>query len=318
MAPWWIKSGVLRNRVIVSKIYVLNIMSLLSRIKKILAPDTVRERIVIKHIQDDGRSQLKPGFIIGVYRSGTTLLRYVLDSHKNIAVPPESNFLLGLADLWRQEWYRKGLQGVGVDGQGLDSRLRQFSGGIFDDYASAKGKQRWFDKTPAYIDALDFIDAVFGKDCRYIMLYRHGLDVANSMANMHGNDVNRGPGRKFAQDYPDSARLTNARYWVEQCEKMLAFEAAYPDQCFRILYEQYSSEPECYLPPMFDFLGEAWDPEVLNFAEKQHDFGLQDSKILESAGFQPNTNTFLSWPEEEILRAREIVGPTMQKLGYTV
>ena len=63
---------------------------------------------------------------------------------------------------------------------------------------------------------------------------------------------------------------------------MLAFEAAHPDQCFRILYEQYSAEPERYLPPMFEFLGEAWAPAVLNFDEKQHDFGLQDSKFLEN------------------------------------
>lgn len=35
---------------------------------------------------------LKLGFLIGVYRSGTTLLRYILDSHSKIAVPPETNY----------------------------------------------------------------------------------------------------------------------------------------------------------------------------------------------------------------------------------
>ena len=297
-------------------------MSLLNRLaNKVRNAATglqVRERVIVKTVERGGTEPLKPGFIIGVYRSGTTLLRYILDSHPHIAVPPESNFLLGLAETWRSEWYRKGLQGVGVDDEGLRQRMREFAGGVFDDYARAKGKRRWFDKTPSYIDALDFIDDTFGRECRYIMLYRHGLDVANSMAKMHGNDVRKGPGRRFAEEYPDSARLTNARYWVEQCEKMLAFEAAHPDQCFRILYEQYSAAPERYLPPMFEFLGEAWDAEVLNFSDKQHDFGLQDSKILEKKGFVPNVNTYESWPQEEVARAWEIVGPAMEKLGYDV
>lgn len=276
----------------------------------------VRERTVVRVVERTDRQPLTPGFVIGVYRSGTTLLRYVLDSHKNIAVPPESNFLLGTAELWRNEWYRKGLQGVGVDEAGLVARLRTFAGTVFDDYALARGKSRWFDKTPSYIDALDFIDVVFGVECRYIMLYRHGLDVANSMAIMHGHDVNRGPGRKFAQQYPDSARLTNACYWVEQCEKMLAFQQAHPAQCYVLRYEQFSAQPELFLPSLFEFLGEDWDPDVLDFANKPHDFGLQDTKILKSSGFTPNTGLFLDWPEDEVTRAWEIVRDTMGKLGY--
>lgn len=277
----------------------------------------VRERTVVRVVERADRQFLPPGFIIGVYRSGTTLLRYVLDSHQHIAVPPESNFMLGAAELWRNEWYRKGLQGVGVDDAGLVARLRAFVGNVFDDYALALGKSRWFDKTPSYVDALDFIDTLFGAECRYILLYRHGLDVANSMAIMHGHDVNRGPARKFAQQYPDSARLTNACYWVEQCEKMLAFQQAHPAQCFELRYEQFSSQPEIYLPPLFEFLGEEWDPEVLNFANKPHDFGLQDTKILKSSGFAPNTGLFHDWPERELAHAWAIVGQTMQKLGYS-
>ncbi len=292
---------------------------IVKKISRIFQEPQVRERVVVKKVAgDSGQLPLKPGFIIGVYRSGTTLLRYILDSHPNIAVPPESNFLLGLAETWRSEWYRKGLQGVGVDDEGLRLRMRDFAGGIFDDYARAKGKLRWFDKTPSYIDALDFIDGIFGQECRYIMLYRHGLDVANSMVKMHGDDVQKGPGRKFADEHPDSARLTNARYWVEQCEKMMAFEAAHPGQCFRLLYEQYSAEPEHYLPPVFDFLEETWDPGVLNFSDKQHDYGLQDFKVLESKGFKPNVGTYNAWPERDITKALEITRPTLEKLGYKV
>lgn len=291
---------------------------ILDKLRRAAGAAPVRERVLVKTIDSARRKPLKPGFIIGVYRSGTTLLRYVLDSHPHIAVPPESNFLNGVAALWGDEWYRKGLLGVGVDDDGLRQRLKAFAGDIFDDYARAKGKRRWFDKTPSYVDILPALHDIFGAECRYIMLYRHGLDVANSMATMHGNDVERGPARRFAERFPASARLTNACYWAEQCEKMLAFEAAHPEQCFRIHYEDYSSEPARYLPPLFEFLGEAWDPTVLEFYARQHDHGLQDFKAAESTGFVPNTGSYRGWPQGEIDQAGEAVGVVLAKLGYTV
>ena len=287
-----------------------------ARVGRLLNRPTVRERVVIREIDATARRRLPPGFVVGVYRSGTTLLRFVLDSHPNIAVPPETNFLVGVAALLSDEWYRKGLAGVGVDEVGLNARLRDFAGGIFDAYALAKGKRRWFDKTPSYVDILDRIDALFGPECRYIMLYRHGLDVATSMTRMQGGDVSRGPGKRYVHLYPASARLCNAAFWADQCEKMLSFEAAHPGQCVRLLYEDLSTEPARHLPPMFAFLGEPWDPAVLRFAETPHDYGLQDYKVLETKRFEPNIGTWKDWPPEEIERAREIVSPVLAKLGY--
>lgn len=275
-----------------------------------------RERVVVRVLDSSRRKRLPPGFIVGVYRSGTTLLRFVLDSHPHIAVPPESNFLNGVANLWKDEWFRKGFQGAGVDADGLRERLRDFAGAIFDDYALAKGKQRWFDKTPSYTDQLELLDALFGAECRYIMLYRHGLDVATSMTRMQQGNVQNGPGKRFAQRY-SATRVCNAAYWAEQCERMLAFEATHPAQCFRLRYEDYAGDPERFLPPLFAFLGEPWNPDVLRFAEQSHDSGLQDSKVLETRDFRPNTGTWRDWPEDELAQARELLTPTLSKLGYS-
>ena len=281
-----------------------------------LRPTVVRERVVVREVHAAGRLRLPPGFVVGVYRSGTTLLRFVLDSHPNIAVPPESNFLIGVTELLKDEWYRKGLAGVGVDDAGLVSRLGDFAAAIFDAYALAKGKKRWFDKTPAYVEILDSIDALFGPECRYVMLYRHGLDVATSMSQMQEGDVQKGPGRRYVHLHPDSIRLCNAAYWAEQCQKMLAFEAAHPGQCHRLLYEEFSADPARHLPKLFEFLDEPWDPAVLRFAEQPHDYGLQDHKVLETRGFRPNVGTWHGWPLGEVDRARRIVDPVLERLGY--
>lgn len=273
-------------------------------------------RLVVRRVEAAARRRMQPGFIIGVYRSGTTLLRYVLDSHPNIAVPPESNFIDSLADLWRDEWYRRGLRGVGLDEQELEARLRDFVWGIFDDYALAKGKGRWFDKTPSYAEQLDFLDRLFGSECRYIMLYRHGLDVATSLTRMQQGDVNKGPGRRYAQQF-DSVRVCNAAYWADLCEGMLAFEAAHPEQCFRLRYEDYASDPQRTLPPLFAFLGEPWQDLVLRFADHDHDAGLQDGKILQTRDFKPNTGTWQAWSAAELTAARQRIAPTLEKLGYS-
>jgi hypothetical protein len=286
------------------------------RLRRAFRRATVRERVVVREVNAAERRRLRPGFVIGVYRSGTTLLRFILDSHPGIAVPPESNFLVGAAQLLRDDWYRRGLAGVGVDDAGLVARLRDFAGDIFDTYALAKGKRRWFDKTPAYVEILDFIDTLFGAETRYIMLYRHGLDVATSMSRMQQGDVQRGPGKRYVHLYPDSVRLCNAAYWAEQCERMMFFEAAHPDRCHRLLYEDLATDPARHLPRLFEFLEEPWDPVVLRFSERSHDYGLQDDKILETRGFQPSVGTWGDWPAGELERARKIVGPVLAKLGY--
>jgi len=184
----------------------------LNKINTIIHGPSVRDRIVVKVVDGSMRKSLKPGFLIGVYRSGTTLLRYVLDSHSNIAVPPETNFFYPLADMWRSEWVKNGVQGAGIDENALLDRLRGLAAGVLDDYATAKGKFRWIDKTPAYTDILDFLDALFGERCRYIMLYRHGFDVANSLSIMYEKQVLGGPAKQYADAHSDPPRLTFARY----------------------------------------------------------------------------------------------------------
>ena len=50
-----------------------------------------------------------PIFMTGVFRSGTTLLRYVVDSHSRICCPPESKFLRVLSELIGDRDHREGL-----------------------------------------------------------------------------------------------------------------------------------------------------------------------------------------------------------------
>ncbi|MBZ4660583.1 MAG: sulfotransferase [Desulfacinum sp.] len=290
----------------------------LRKVLRILEGPPVRRETVVKVVDPSARKRCPPCFLVGVYRSGTTLLRYVLDSHSRIAVPPETNFLTSLAEMWASDWMRKGLRGVGVDEEGLLERLRDFAWTIYDDYALAKGKARWVDKTPSYVDILDFIDRLFGPECRFIMLYRHGLDVAQSMAAAYTSDGLAGPAKHYADLFARSPRIAFARYWVDRCLMMIDFERKNPDRCHRILYEHYAEAPHHHLPQVFSFLGEEWEPDVLDYHLKPHDFGLQDYKIENARGFKPRTSTYRHWDRDEIAEAARMAAPVLEQLGYPV
>ena len=89
----------------------------------------------------------KPIFIIGVHRSGTTLVRLILDSHSRIACPPESFFLLSLQLFFGNEKTMEGLKAMGFPREQVVDRLREFTSHFFEGYVASRGKSRWADKT---------------------------------------------------------------------------------------------------------------------------------------------------------------------------
>ena len=125
-----------------------------------------------------------PIFIIGVHRSGTTLVRLILDSHSRIACPPESFFLLSLQHFLGNEKTTEGLRAMGFPREQVVERLREFTTQFFEEYVASRGKSRWADKTPAYINCLDLIDTLYGSSARYVLIFRHGLDSACSIAQI--------------------------------------------------------------------------------------------------------------------------------------
>ena len=75
-----------------------------------------------------------PVFVVGSMRSGSTMLRLILDSHPRIAVPPETGFMGALAATkripeWKfgDGWYER----LGWTEAEVDERLREFYDGMF-------------------------------------------------------------------------------------------------------------------------------------------------------------------------------------------
>jgi len=256
-----------------------------------------------------------PFFIVGVHRSGTTLLRLIVDSHPRLACPPESFFLVPLAGLLRDAKAVEGLKAMGFTEDHVLARTREYASYFFEMYAASRGKVRWADKTPSYIDCLDFIEALYGPDCRYVLVFRHGLDSACSTAGVGPREL-----APHVEACGGDLYAGAARYWAAQCEKMLTFRDRHPERCFEVRYEDLAAEPEPVLRGMFEFVGEAWDPQVLRFHEQPHDrwTGLEDRTASQARGFVPNVGRYRDQPPEVVRRMVEQAGPMLERLGYRV
>ncbi len=149
-------------------------------------------------------------FIVGCGRSGTTLLRLMLDAHPEVAIPPETNFLSSVGTLrgrdealrnalfqhivQHETWPDFGLCSEDFCRQLADVRPFTISDGLrcfYEAYAAKFGKRRWGDKTPPYCDHLRKIHRLL-PEARFLHLIRDRRDVAMSMRGMlwsPGDDV---------------------------------------------------------------------------------------------------------------------------------
>lgn len=254
-----------------------------------------------------------PIFVVGCHRSGTSLVRRILDSHSRIACPPESKFILPLVGLLRDPQAMAGLDSMGYDRDAVVASLGAFAGDFFRRYADVRGKHRWADKTPAYVDCLPELWAMFGPEARFLLLYRNGLDVAHSLTDPH---------RSFAAVRESVARwggpqeVAAGRYWSEQMMKIDRFREAHHDACFVMRYEDLTAEPAPTLGAMFEWLDEPWEPEVMEYGRFPHDAGFEDPDVRRHRRIVPNTGKYREWPAELQVRVREACEPMLSRLGY--
>jgi hypothetical protein len=255
-----------------------------------------------------------PIFVIGPHRSGTSLVRRILDSHSRIACPPESKFLLPLAEMLRDGQAMGGLDSMGYDRQAVLHATSTFVRSFFDAYASARGKQRWADKTPNYVGVLPELWELFGPDARFVLILRHGLDVAHSLSDPH---------RTFSAVTESVARwggppeVAAGRYWAEQSSRIEEFRAAHPEACHAVRYEELTTDPVPVLQRMFSFLDEPWEPQVMEYGRFPHDAGFEDPDVRRRKRIVANSGKYREWPPDVQLAVREVCEPMLSRLGYS-
>jgi hypothetical protein len=209
-------------------------------------------------------------FIVGQHRSGTTLLRLMLDAHPQLAIPPETQFIplvaqrcAAAADPRRS--FLDTLTGhphwpdVHVDDAVLDERLQALEPFDVGDalrafyalYAERFGKPRFGDKTPRYVLHMELIERLLPEAC-FIHIIRDGRDVTLSVM-----DEQRRAGKTVRAAHV-------ARRWREKIA--LARSQAHRLNAYaEIRYEDLVLDTEAALRRVCDAIDLKWDPAMLEY-----------------------------------------------------
>lgn len=209
-----------------------------------------------------------PVFVLTSSRSGSTLLRFILDSHPELACPPETIVSSACASMLRS-WTI--LDEAGSEGKPISDTGQVPPAGIavvqsamdhlFGAYLRRRGKRRWCDKSLDSHTYAGLLAQAYPK-AKFICLYRHCMDVIASGVEACPWGLHRFGFDPFVAQYPGNSVAAVGAYWVSCVQTILKFEEERPDSCHRIRYEDLVTAPEETVAAMFDFLGVARVPGI--------------------------------------------------------
>lgn len=191
---------------------------------------------------------------MGTQRSGTTLLRLILDSHPHIAIGFETGFMRAVQAIktipdWNygKHWYRR----YGVDENDMNTRIRQFYSDFFSDYARRQGKRRWGEKTPLNLHHMEEMVDIF-PSAQFVCVVRHAGGVVASLQRWR---------------YTFDRALD---YWVTANTRFTRLpDELGPDRLKLCRYEDLVLRPRATLEAVVAFLGEPWSDDLLRHHEIQ-------------------------------------------------
>lgn len=233
----------------------------------------------------------QPTFILCSVRSGSTLLRVLLDSHSRIHCPHEMH-LRDINVSVREGYPQKALDEVGLDQTRLQYLLWDR---VLHRELDESGKELLVNKTPNDVFVVDRIVECW-PDARFIYLQRHPGAIARSRHNAR------------PQDSGERNATMVARY-LSAMEK-----AREQHDGLVVRYEDLTADPAATTRRLCEFLGVEWEEQMLNYGEFSHGkfkAGLGDwSQNIKSGQIQQAS---APPPAEEIPPA---LVPFAEKWGY--
>ncbi|MCP4362226.1 MAG: sulfotransferase [Chloroflexi bacterium] len=205
-------------------------------------------------------SEANAVIIGGSGRSGTTLLRVMLDSHPNICIGPESWLFTPKAISIEKLAHNFELPKSLVQKMIHTAASRpEFIDVFFAKYSHRVGKSRWGEKTPANILYISEIFRAF-PNARFIHVIRDGRDVACSIRTHPRVKEQNG------QFVPTNIRRPLGpciQQWIDAIEAGNYFtnDARY----LEIKYEDLIRSPEYILERILFFLNEPWNEQLLEY-----------------------------------------------------
>ena len=268
-------------------------------------------------------------FILGVPRSGTSLLARMINAHPEIGVPQESHIynhffdirpLYGdLAELRNQERLLLDIVTLGFvrnwsPSADVNDAISKIAGpgfgAVFDalmsSWAQRQGKSSWGEKTPSHIDYIDPILRDFPQ-AKLIHIVRDPRDVCLSMIR-----ARFGPKNPFAA----------AKAWKRYVKKTEAIEERYATTgVVEIRYEDLLADPPAILKHVCSSVGVDYSESMLRYYDDANPYNTDVTNLinLQKPVITNNSGKWKRHLKKEAVKTIEAVtGHSMSKYGYNL
>lgn len=274
---------------------------------------------------------MHPFFIVGVHRSGTTLLRFMLSSHSRIYIPPESDFIpfffrkqplcqLSIVEVAKYLEIIFSQYRFVEDWQGATPKVNEFFelmetstpagflNQLYGQYAAQNGASRWGDKTPIYASYVDTLSTIFPK-AQFIHILRDPFDCVISLMDKYAD-------QEFHIDI-----YYAARNWERRIRNIrVAAEKMPLKQYTEVLYEKLVENPEYELQRICEFLGEDYEISMVQHHKLAQKVIDPNSHFFDNVR-QPVNNKSLGRGRSGLSIAdrrliQNVVGSLMKELNY--
>lgn len=268
-----------------------------------------------------------PIFLVGMPRSGTKLLRTLLNEHTHISISPvETHFL----PLWTRKWssygdlnqpgefvqfydevrqwpyftYLAELQPL-ISASEWHARCKSFTpDGVFeallrfDTNAPTGSAVIWGDKSPSYVTQLSLLKELYPKS-RVIHIVRDVRDFCLSSRQAWGKSM-----------------LRAAQAWTDGVEKAIRQGREMGDDYYQLRYEDLLADSASSLGKVCEFLGVEYQPSMLSMSIQPENLGdTRGSSQIESGNTEKYKRKMDRSTRERI---EAIACKPMRSLGYAV
>jgi hypothetical protein len=231
-----------------------------------------------------------PVFVICAGRSGSTLLRFLLDAHPDLACPPETRLpamVAQIAAVWLQlagsppdaaapkdPGGQPAVPGPAIAG------IRQAMTMMVGPYLAQRGKRRYCDKSLGAAEHVPILREVFPA-AKFLCLYRHPMDVIASGIEACPWGLSGFGFDGYAAGSPGNAVKALAQFWADNAAQILAAEEQLGERAYRVRYEDLVADPEGVTAAVLRFLGARPVPGISAacFAPERERLGPGDYKI---------------------------------------
>ncbi|KAL3856526.1 hypothetical protein ACJMK2_011272 [Sinanodonta woodiana] len=254
-------------------------------------------------------------FIGGMPRSGTTLMRAMLDAHPEIRCGEETRViprLLGMRANWeKSQLEKKRLSEAGITGDVLDSAMAAFILEIVAKHGEAA--PHLCNKDPFTLKSSVYLNQLF-PNAKFLLMIRDGRATVNSIIS-----------RQVTITGFDLKSFRNCMTKWNSAMEIMFSQCLHvgPDSCMPVYYEQLVLQPELWLRRILTFLDIPWNSSVLHhedFIEKPGGIALSKTEKSTDQIIKPvNLEALSKWVgkiPEDVVKDMASIAPMLKTLGY--